>query len=64
LSSLHVDHGLLHNVKHLCLHTQHLLKSRQRGWWWVDILVVLSIVVTVVVVVVTVPCVGHLKCKH
>jgi hypothetical protein len=58
LSSLHVDHGLLHSLKHLCLHSQHLLKSRR----WVDILVVLSVVVPVVVVVV-VPCVGHLKYK-
>jgi hypothetical protein len=60
LSNLHVDHGLQHSLKHLCLHNQHLLKSRQRGWWWVDILVVLS----VVVVVVAVPCVGHLKYKR
>jgi hypothetical protein len=55
LSSLLVDQGLLHGLKHLCLHNQHLLKSRQRGWWQVDILVVLP------VVVVAVPCVGHLK---
>jgi hypothetical protein len=60
---LHVDHGLLHSLKHLCLHSQHLLKSRRRGSWWVDILVVLPIVVLSVVVVV-VPCVGHLKCNH
>jgi hypothetical protein len=60
LSSLHVDQGLLHGLKHLCLHNQHLLKSRRRGWWRVDILVVLPIVVPVVVVV-AVPCVGHLK---
>jgi hypothetical protein len=47
------------------LHSQHLLKSRRRGWWRIDILVVLSIVVPVVVViVVAVPCVGHLKYKH
>jgi hypothetical protein len=57
LGSLHVDHGLLHSLKHLCLHNQHLLKSRRRGWWRVDVLVVLSIVVPVVVVV-AVPCVG------
>jgi hypothetical protein len=63
LSSLHVGHGLLHSQKHLCLHSLHLLKSRQRGWWWVDILVVLFVVVPVVVVV-AVPCVGHLKYKH
>jgi hypothetical protein len=57
---LHVDHGLLHDLKHLYLHSQHLLKSR---WRRVDILVVLSIVVLSVVVVM-VPYVGHLKCKH
>jgi hypothetical protein len=62
LSSLHVDQGLLHGLKHLCLHNQHLLKSRRRGWWWVDILVVLLIIVPVVVVVV-VSCVGYLKYK-
>jgi hypothetical protein len=59
LSGLHVDHGLLYSMKHLCLHHQHLLKSRRRGWWRVDILVVLSVVVPVVVVVV--PHVGHLR---
>jgi hypothetical protein len=64
LSSLHVDHGLLHSLKHLCLHNQYLLKSRQRGGWWVDIMVVLPIFVpVVVVVVVAVSCVGHLKYK-
>jgi hypothetical protein len=63
LSSLLVDHGLLHSLKHLSLHNQHLLKSQWRGWQRVDILVVLSIVVPVVVVVV-VSCVGHLKYKH
>jgi hypothetical protein len=57
---LHIDHGLLHSLKHLRLHSQDLLKSRQRGWRRIDILVVLSIVVPIVVVVV-VPCVGHLK---
>jgi hypothetical protein len=60
LSSLHVDQGLLHGLKHLCLHNQNLLKSRHRGWWRIDILVVLPVVVPIVVVVV-VPCVGHLK---
>jgi hypothetical protein len=62
LSSLHVDEGLLHSLKHLCLHSQHLLKSRRRGWRWIDIPVVLSIVVPVVFV--AVPCVGHLKYKR
>jgi hypothetical protein len=65
LSSLYVDHGLLDSLKHLCLHSQHLLKSRRSGWRQVDILVVLSVVVPIVVVaVVAVPCVGHLKYKH
>jgi hypothetical protein len=45
VSSLHVDHGLLHSLKYLCLQNQHLLKSWQRAWWRVDILVVLSVVV-------------------
>jgi hypothetical protein len=54
-SSLHVDQGVLHGMKHLWLHNQHLLKSRRRGWWWVDILIVLP------VVVVAIPCIGHLK---
>jgi hypothetical protein len=63
LSYLHVDHGLLHSLKHLCSHHQHLLKSRRRGWRRVDIVVVLSVVVPVVVVV-AVPCVGHLKFKR
>jgi hypothetical protein len=64
LSSMHVDHGPLQSLKHLCLHSQHLLKSRWRGWRWIDILVVLPIVVLSVIVVVAVPCVGHLKCKR
>jgi hypothetical protein len=64
LSNLHVDHGLLHSLKHLCLHHQHLLKSRRRGWRRVDILVVLTVVAPIIiVVVVAVPCVGHLKYK-
>jgi hypothetical protein len=61
LSSLHVDHGLLLGLKHLCLHSQHLLKSWQRAQWWVDILVVLPIVVFTIVV--AVPSVGHLNYK-
>jgi hypothetical protein len=62
---LHVDCDLLHSLKHLCLYSQHSLKSRWRGWWWIDILVVLSDVVpVVVVVVVSGPCVGHMKYKH
>jgi hypothetical protein len=52
LSGLHVDHGLLHSLKQLCLHIQHMLKSRWRGWLRVGILVVLPIVVFGIVVVV------------
>jgi hypothetical protein len=63
LSSLHVDQGLLHGLKHLFLHNHHLLKSRRRGWWRVDILVVLLVVVPIVVVVVAGSYVGHLKYK-
>jgi hypothetical protein len=61
LSSLHVDHGLLHGLKHSCLHSQHFLKSRRRGWRLIDIPVVLFVVVPVVVV--AVPRVSHLKYK-
>jgi hypothetical protein len=63
LGSLHVDHDLLHSMKHLCLHSQHLLKSKRRGWRQIDILVVLSIAVPVVAIV-AVTCVGHLKYKR
>jgi hypothetical protein len=63
LSILHVDYGLLHSLKHLALHSQHLLKCRGRGRWWIDILVVLSVVVPVVAAV-AVPSVGHLKYKR
>jgi hypothetical protein len=59
---MQVDHDLLHGLKHLCLHSQHLLKSRWRGWWWVGILIV--VVLPIVLSVVgsnTVLCVDHLK---
>jgi hypothetical protein len=55
LSILHVDHGLLHGLKHLSLHHQNLLQGR----WWVGKVVVLNIVVLDVDV--AVPCVDHLK---
>jgi hypothetical protein len=29
---MQVDQGLLHGLKHLCLHSQHLLKGERR-WW-------------------------------
>jgi hypothetical protein len=50
LSILHVDHGLLHGLKHLSLDHQNLLWGR----WRVGSVVVLSIDVVV-------PCVDHLK---
>jgi hypothetical protein len=37
---MQVDQGLLHGLKHLCLHSQHLLKSKRRGWRQVAFLVV------------------------
>jgi hypothetical protein len=48
---MQVDHGLLHGLKYLCLHSQYLLKSRWRGWWRVGVIViiVLSNVLSVVV---------------
>jgi hypothetical protein len=58
LSILHLDHGLLHDLKHLSLHRQHLLKSWW-GWWRrIGTIVVLGVVVLSIVVI---PCVGHLK---
>jgi hypothetical protein len=63
-SSMQVDHGLLHGLKHLCFHSQHLLKSGQRGWWRIGILVVVLPIVLSIVGSDTVPCVGHLKCEH
>jgi hypothetical protein len=61
---MQVDHGLLHGLKHLRLHSQHLLKSRQRGWRWVGILVVVLPIVFSVVGGDTIPCVGHMKYEH
>jgi hypothetical protein len=53
---MQVDHGLLHGLKHLCLHSQHLLKSKRRGWRWVGVfIVVLPIVFSIV---------GHLKYEY
>ncbi len=62
---MQVDQGLLHGLKHMCLHSQHLLKSRRRGWRRVGILVV--IVLPILLNIVggdTVLCVGHLKYEH
>jgi hypothetical protein len=62
---MQVEHGLLHGLKHLCLHSQHLLKSRRKGWRRVGILVV--VVLPIVLIIVggnMVPCVGQLKYEH
>jgi hypothetical protein len=57
---MQVDHGLLHGLNHLCLHSQHLLKSRWRGWQWVGILLVVVLPIDLSVVGGdTVLCVGH-----
>jgi hypothetical protein len=56
-----VDQGLLHGLKHLCLHGQHLLKSKQRGRQWVGFLVVAFPIVSSIVGGDTVPYVNHLK---
>jgi hypothetical protein len=60
---LHIDHGLLHGLEYLSLHSQHLLKRRQGGGGWrrVGIIVVVLPVVLSVVVGGTVPCVSRLK---
>jgi hypothetical protein len=55
------DQGLLHGLKHMCLHSQHLLKSKRRGWRWVGFLVVALPVVFSIVGGDTVSCVDHLK---
>jgi hypothetical protein len=55
LRILHVDHDLLHGLKHLSLHHQNLLHDQ----WWVGNVVVPNIIVLDVGV--AVPCVGHLK---
>jgi hypothetical protein len=61
---MQVDHGLLHGLKHLCVHSQHLLKSKQRGWRWVGVLVVVVPVVFSIVGGNRVPCVDHLKYEY
>jgi hypothetical protein len=58
---MQVDQGLLHCLKHLCLHSQHLLKSKLKGWWRVGFLVVAFPIVFSIVGGDTVPCVDHLK---
>jgi hypothetical protein len=61
---MQVDQGLLHSLKHLCLHSQHFLKSKQRGWWWVGILVVVLPAVLSIVGGDMVPSVGHLRYEY
>jgi hypothetical protein len=61
---MQVDHGLLHGLKHLCLHIQHLLKSKRRGWRRVGVLVVVLPTVFSIVGGDMVPCVGHLKYEY
>jgi hypothetical protein len=46
------------------LHSQHLLKSRRRGWRWVGFLVVVPLIILSIVGDDTVPYVGHLKCER
>jgi hypothetical protein len=55
LSMLHVGHNLLHDLQHLSLHYQNLLKC----WWWRRVGVV-AVIVVVVLVGTTVVSVGHL----
>jgi hypothetical protein len=57
---MQVDHGL----KQLCFHSQHLLKSKWRGWWRVGILVVVLPIVFSIVGSDMVPCVSHLKYEY
>jgi hypothetical protein len=61
---MQVDHGLLYGLKHLCLHSQHLLKSRRREWRRVVILVVVLPIVFSIAGGDTVPRVGHLKYEY
>jgi hypothetical protein len=58
---MQVDQGLLHGLKHLCLDSQHLLKSKRRGWRRVGFLVVALPIVFSIVGGDTVPFVDHLK---
>jgi hypothetical protein len=58
---MQVDHGLLHGLKHLCLHSQHLLKSKWRGWRQVGVLVVVLLAVFSIVDGDTVPCVCNTR---
>jgi hypothetical protein len=61
---LHIDHGLLHGLEHLCLHSQHMLKSWWKGWRQVGVLVAVLPIAFSVVGGDTIPCVGHLKYEY
>jgi hypothetical protein len=58
---MQVDQDLLHGLKHLCLHSQHLLKGKLRGWRRVGFLVVALPIVFSIIGGDTVRCVDHLK---
>jgi hypothetical protein len=58
---MQVDQGLLHGLKHLCLHSQHLLESKRRGWQRVGFLVVALPIVFSIVGGDTVPYVDYMK---
>jgi hypothetical protein len=58
---MQVDQGLFHGLKHMWLHSQRLLKGKQRWWRWVGFLVVALSIVFNIVGGNTVPCVDHLK---
>jgi hypothetical protein len=57
---MQVDQGVLHGLKHLCLYSQHLLKSKRRGWRWVGFLVIALPIVFIIVGGDTISCVDHL----
>jgi hypothetical protein len=58
---MQVDQGLLHGLKHLCLHSQHVLKSKRRGWRQIGFLVIAFPIVFSIVGDDTVTRVDHLK---
>jgi hypothetical protein len=58
---MQVDQGLLHGLKYLYLHSQHLLKGKWRGWRWVGFLVIALPIVFSIVGGDMVPCVDHRK---
>jgi hypothetical protein len=58
---MQVDQGLLHGLKHMYLHSQHLLKSKQWRRCRVGFLVIALPIVFSIVVGDTVPFVDHMK---